>query len=172
MTEKRFEDNINELLSGNTQKNALDFITYLRANEIEPQGSSSCEVFYYKDMPVCVIFVNGSEQMPGPYTVWHSGHDGKYAPEAIPAGEDADTVGLTDTSADEQVKEAAWAHINICSSCGCGRQPGRRTAVFGREFDNVCTSTLAFTDPDPEALENLKQLALLMRDGIDKYRSR
>ena len=35
MPEKRFEDTINELLTGDAQKNALDFVAYLRANGLK-----------------------------------------------------------------------------------------------------------------------------------------
>ena len=166
MTEKRIEDRINELLTGDTQKNALDFVSYLRANEITSRGLGECEVFHYQNKPVCVVFVNGAEHVPGPWTVWHSGYDPKYSPAEIPDGEDGDKVGLIDCSADEQLKKVAWEHINTCGSCGCGRQPGRRTSVFGKDFDNVCTSTLAFTDPDAETLEYVKTLAELMKLGI------
>ena len=166
MSKKMFEDTINELLTDEAKKNALDFVAYLRANEIAPQGSSGCEVFSFQNKPVCVVFVNGAEEIPGPWTIWHSGYDPKYSPNEIPDGEDADKIGLTDISVDEQLKRIAWDHVNICGRCGCGRQPGRHTTIFGKEFDNVCTSTLAFTNPDVETLQYVKKLTEVMKKGI------
>lgn len=168
MSEQRIEDAIKEKLSGDAQKNASDFVAYMRENEMTPEWNGGIWICGYQNKPVCVVYVSGDEQMPGPWTIWHSGYDSKYTPDDIPAGEDADKIGLNDLTADEPLKEIAWAHINICGSCGCGRQPGRRTSVFGKEFDNVCTSTLAFTNPDAETLTYVKKLAALMKRGYLK----
>jgi len=39
------------------------------------------------------------------------------------------TKHFDDFRLDEQLKEFAWAHVNICTSCGgssgCGSQPGQ-----------------------------------------------
>jgi hypothetical protein len=166
MSTKRNEEMIQEKLTGETQKNALDFIAFLKANDIqqeEPHG-----VWCYKNKPVCVVYVTGDEQMPGPWTIWHSGYNPDYPTTEIPDSEDGDKIGLCDLTVDESLKEVAWAHINICGKCGCKRKPGRRTNVFGKEFENVCTSTLAFCNPNAEILENVKKLTELMKLGILK----
>ena len=168
MSAQVIENAITEMLKGEEQKIALDYVSFMSANEMPPEWSNGVWICCYKNKPVCVMFINGDESIPGPWTIWHSGYDPKYDPEEIPEGEDGDKVGLIDLSVDERLKETAWTHINICGNCGCGRQPGRHTTVFGKEFDNVCTSTLAFTNPDAVTIEYVKQLAELMKLGILK----
>ena len=62
----------------------------------------------------------------------------------------------------EQLKEFAWAHVNICTSCGgssgCGSQPGQTKTILGKEFNHLCTSEVAFWNPDAEALGKIMQM--------------
>lgn len=73
-------------------------------------------------------------------------------------------------AADEVLKEAAWAHVRLCehfssggTQCGCGRQPGFDTTIFGKDHKNLCFALLEFLNPDTEALETIKRLLLLLK---------
>jgi len=64
------------------------------------------------------------------------------------------------------VKEIAWASVNICTTGHCDSSPGARRTILGKAFDNVCTITLAFTDPDAETLECVKKILLMRKKEI------
>ena len=72
--------------------------------------------------------------------------------------------------ADEQLKEFAWEHARICQhfrtngkECGCGRQPGQRITLFGKEMDNSCDGNIEINNPHGEILELTKRLADLWK---------
>ena len=67
---------------------------------------------------------------------------------------------------DEPMKEIAWAHINICASCGGKCSPGKGKTVFGKEFDNVCNADMAFHVPSAETLECVKKLLEMRKKDI------
>ena len=167
MVGQKIEDAIEELLTGDSKKNAMDFVAYMSANDMQLE--------WYEGIWFCnssVVLINGAAQCPGPWTIFHSGYGHEYPPDEIPAGKDDDKIGLSDLTVDEHLKEVAWAHVKSCfnftsneKECGCGRQPGRHTTVFGKEFDNVCTATLAFCNPDAETLVYIKKLVELMKLG-------
>jgi len=132
------EDKINVQLSGEVQKNALDFVAFLKANEC---GDS------------CVIVVAKKPAHISPWTIFFNACEFD--------GED---------SANDDLKEAAWAHAHICDHfasggkrCGCGDQPGFRGTMFGKDFENLCKCPLQFTNPDVEAMEEAKRLLLMLK---------
>ena len=144
------EDEIKKALGGDAQKNALDFAAFLRAKgmRIHPKHPNA---FTYMDEGVCVfVFQDIENNTPGGWTLFWG---------------DCDIYESEGTQVDEALKEFARAHVGICGHfksggqyCGCGQQPGKRRVIFGKEFDNVCTSCMAFCVPDAEALESIKKL--------------
>ncbi len=144
MSNKRIEAVINDVLNGDTQKNALDFVAYLRANEIPLDEAENYWEVKYKDECVCFIWINGSDEMPGPWTIWSAQVHGTWN---------------TDINLDKQTKEIAWANVNVCGNCGdCSNVGGMRKMILGKEFDNLCNSAMAFTNPDVDALECAKKM--------------
>jgi len=159
MSERKIENVINDMLKHDAQKHALDFVAHLRASEAPEslsitknnENDESLWLVKCKDKSVCVIFINGSDDFPGPWTVWI---DGDYI------GEHADSP------VDEYVKEAAWANVAPCGSCGGDCSPGSRRTVFGKAFENVCNSTLMFANPDIETLDCMKKIADVRKNDI------
>jgi hypothetical protein len=145
----KIEDLINDVLSGNTLKNALDFAAFLRVNEMIAGGDHG-EVSY-KGKCVCYMYLDGNAQMPGPWTIWT---EGDYSNEH------------KDVPMDEHMKEIAWANVNICGSCGGNCSPGKRKVILGKEFDNVCNADMAFTNPDAKTLECVKKLLKMRKRNI------
>ena len=150
------EDRINEVLSGDSRKNALDFAAFLRANGLPPvfhEESGHGWSIMRGDESVGFIIADGSAQMPGPWTIWFNSCD------------------FEDGGADDDdLKQTAWEHASICGNfssggkdCGCGDQPGFHRTIFGREFENRCHSPLMFTDPDARTLENVEKLMLMLK---------
>lgn len=136
-----FEDAVRDILSGNTHANALDFAAFLASSSIVPEklGDTLWKADYNGEC-ICYIHIDGAEQAPGPWTIWP---DGNY-----------------DGEIEEHAKEAAWAHANICGSCGGSCSPGKPATIFGKTFDNVCNSVMAFSNPDAKALKCLKEVIL------------
>ena len=134
---------INTLLSGETQKNALDFIAFLETENIP------------LDLLVIVIVGDGGD-FPHirPWVIFFNVCD-------------FNVSGL----ADDALSEFAWAHANICAhfitggqQCGCGRQPGASQTILGKEFENICHCPMLFINPDAKTLENTKKLLLLLKN--------
>ena len=152
------ENVIRELLTDDAQSNALDFVRYAAANQMTVEGEAPCWNINYKAKNVCVLFVSGDKNTPGPWTIW---------------SEDSDYNELEGFPIDQQTKEAAWAHANFCShfksggtDCGCGNQPGTTKTIFGKQFDNLCTATLMFTNPNAQILQCIKNLVGLKKSAI------
>ena len=144
----KVEDAINESLTGETQANALDFITFLRANGYSVDWDGTWwQVKYQDDCPVLLGVNTGGVQFGALFNHCHFG---------------------ADMEADEALKETAWAHVQICghyesggTRCGCDEKPGL-VSVFGKAF-NTCKCPLTFIDPDVDTLAHIKKLILLMR---------
>jgi len=146
MTDRIIEDAINDVLSGETRKNALELISFLRAADnaerfvMKMYDDSGCEV-----SNLGFIVIGGSDDFPDPWTMWI----------------DADNLGghlQGQEFVDERIKEFAWAHVAPCGSCGGQCSPGTTANVFGRQFENTCRSQLMFTNPDADAVECMKKI--------------
>jgi len=142
---KTFEEKIINTLSGTSQENALDFASFLRANEMTVDENHSQVIFGGKTL--AYIHMDGNAEMPGPWSVWPEGNFSD-----VPQGYDFD----------ESMKEVAWKHINFCGKCGQPCAPGKPRILFGKEFDGVCGSAMVFTDPSGDDLVCL-QKSLMMR---------
>ena len=147
MSKQRIEDTINNVLSGDTLKNALDFAKYLRANELTVNGAE----ISYKGEAVCYIHLDAGQEYPSPWTIWS---EGDYSCEH------------KDVQVDDHIKEIAWKHINTCDDCGAGCNPGKRKSIFGKEFDNVCNADMAFYIPNAETLECVKKIIEMRKHAI------
>jgi len=67
-------------------------------------------------------------------------------------------VWLDNYPIDDEIKEAAWKHIDHCGGCG-SCSGGRHKTVFGKEFDNVCGCTFRIDNPTKKELPFLKKMA-------------
>ena len=148
MPVQRIEDAINSVLEGDTQRNALDFVAYLRAQEIPLEDAENYWEVKYQNECVCCIWVNGSDEVPGPWTIWSAEVPGSW-----------DTGRSMDFPTDDHFKEIAWANVNVCGNCGgCANPGGTRKTVLGKSFDNLCNAAMAFTNPGAEALHCAKRM--------------
>jgi len=141
------EDNIKDVLSGDLLKNALDFVTYLRESGMTPDGNR----FYYMGEMTCII-------------IWKKD-------KTNPSGEwficDCPIHGQEGFPIDESVKEYAQANVSICRNCGCDHEArGVTKTIFGKEFNNLCSSEVIFVNPDAEGLEKIKMLMELWKHII------
>jgi len=154
MSDKRkltIEDEIkNSELSENMQKMHIELCRFLADNEfpIEPEDDGNGWKIFF--MNKCIGHMNFTN-----VGIW------------------IDTCDFGgSTSADDVLKETAWAHVRICEhfisdgkQCGCGRQPGFNRMIFGKAYENLCFAHLEFMNPDVEALENIKKLMILLKQN-------
>ena len=143
-TDTRIEDGAKKILSGDTLKNALDFIAFMRASGFKTDDEYGNN-FYYMSEPTCVFLCFE------PHGNYHFGLWGVYN---YPIRE-YDGFPL-----DEKYKEFARANVRICTGeCGCPNWPrGGNKTVFGKDFESVCSSTVCFFNPDTEKLETIKKM--------------
>ena len=143
-----FEDAIKKALTGDAQKNALDFAAFLRANDLSlerldiPGGWN----VYIKGINSAFVQIIGESNSFN--VVLHiSTYDGE-------------------SPVDDDLKEFAWAHVLLCPGCGsptfCEESQNRRT-IFGKEFESTCQSPLVFLDPDAHDLVNIQKLLLMLK---------
>ena len=159
MTEqsKGIEDIMREHLSGDMLANALDFVAYMKSNDMSFKDGA----VHYKDNAVCYMHFGTSESgkeedYPNPWTIWM---DGDYSEERADA-----PIG-------EQMKEFIWTNcINKCGNCGSDCSPGKSAVIFGKKFDNLCHVVIDLYKLDGETYHYLKPLVEMRCRAIDMLR--
>jgi hypothetical protein len=164
MFEQKIEDIIGEVLIGDAQKNALDFVAYLRSSEMQFEREKGYweDKYYwgikYANKFVCFILINSEGKTdPESWTIW---------------SDDSGSNTFGDCQLDEHIKEILWKNVDICGNCGgCShyKNPGgTRKTIFGKEFDNVCITTMRFTTPDTKTVECVKKMVEIRKNDILK----
>jgi len=165
MSVGKIEDIILESLTGDAQKNALSFITYLSACDMqfEKDGGYWSDKLYwcitYKGESVCYILIfsqASSVDSTDPWVVWT---------------DDSGSKCFADYPLDDITKNIAWKNIDFCGNVNgdCGGCAGRiRKIIFGKEFDNVCGTTFRFSNPNTDAVDCAKKLIEIRKKDIEK----
>jgi len=145
---KKFEKEIRKKLSGDAQKNALDFAAFLRANGLSLEKID----------------------VPGGWNVYIKGINSAFV--QIIGDSNSFNVVLHistyngESPVDNELKEFTWAHVLLCPGCGsptfCDESQNRRT-IFGKTYESTCQSPLVFLGPDAEDLEKVKRLLLILK---------
>jgi len=151
MPEKQIENVINEKLTGDAQQNALDLITFMRENGFSFEGfDAGNEVRWdpvYNGRGVGCIAVAEERMLKEGVSI------------ALWLGLD---WRLDDMSADDELKEFAWAHVVNCPQGPCNppycENSKNRWSIFGKAHESVCHAPLAFFKTDDEALGSIKKL--------------
>ena len=168
------EDHFRTALSRDLQKDALDYIAYIKAKGILPNtspphiGNSPDGKFYsysflshtrVKDGLFIVLVIESGGRG---WTICMGSSD-----NVLPNSEYFNRAKFP---ADEKVKQFAWDHVRICQhfrtngkECGCGNQPGRRITLFGKEFYNNCNGNIEINNPHDETLMLAIQLTDVWR---------
>lgn len=155
-TKPKIEDVVGDLLDGDRLKNALEFITYLRENKMNPRWfAQNCWHTYYKGKFFCSIRIHGIKQDGIRYGLepgsWHFGrnwYNGFYLPDDL-------SCEFEDSISYDNFKNFVWANVRPCKNCMCCK-PGQSGIYLGKKFDSVCG--LRIENPDAEALEHTKKL--------------
>ena len=145
----KIEDAIHAALSGDAQKNALDFIAFLRANGLSLEKIDVPGGWNVNEGKINIAFVQIFGDRNEFNVVLHiSTYDGE-------------------SPVDDDLREFAWAHVVLCpQGCGspalCEESQNRRT-ILGKEYESTCQSPLAFINPGAHDLTKAQKLMLMLK---------
>lgn len=148
MDKRKIENYISEELSLDDLKIALDFVGYLKNNEMElvkDNGYWKDKIYYivkFNTECVCFIAIKDPDEKDNRWTVW---------------SDDMDSISSENFPIEYELKEMAWKHVDGCGNCGsCGGE--RRKLIFGKEFDKVCSCTFRIDNPNIDDLRFVKKM--------------
>jgi len=160
MSGQKIENIIGEILIKDAKNNALNFIQYLRENNMvfeREKGYWENKYYWgikYNDEFVCFILISNEEKTNfESWTVW---------------SDDSGSNTFGDGSADEKTKEILWKHVAVCESidrCFDGCKRSRKT-ILGKEFDNVCGTAIKFESPCTETVDCMKKMVEIRKNDI------
>ncbi|MCL2388649.1 MAG: hypothetical protein FWC89_14045 [Defluviitaleaceae bacterium] len=153
-TKPKFDEVVGDFLSGDALKYALDFLTFLKQNKMNPRwASTSSWAVKHKNKHVCGIRLNGS--------AWQYGVEpGSWYIECANLLEI-----LHEFEGCENLKKILWSNVKHCTKC-CSCGPGANANIMGKQFENVCR--IVIKNPDAEALTYAKQLVLASKKYVSE----
>jgi len=141
------KDAVRNNLEGEALANALDLVDYLIERGLTPkmEWASGCRFISNNKSP-CLVFMIGKE------------NGGGWVICDLPVVSEPEWNLLGD-----DLKEFIMTNIKICSvhqgkSCGCGSEPGTSKNIFGKAYDNVCTSEIQIVNPNSDTLDKFKEV--------------
>jgi len=159
---ENIENIIRNILSEAEIGNALNFVTYLKKNEMEfirGKGYWKDKFYWimnYKNENVCSILIGPEEKTdPSQWLIWSENSN------------DNSSHWFENIILDKYIKEIAWKNIDFCGNCGyC--LGGKCKTIFGKEFNNVCGTTFLFKNPNAETLDFMKKMIEFRKNEIFK----
>lgn len=161
---KQIEEYIKDNLIGETQTTALEFVTFLRSNNIEfYKDDGSCwknKIYYwlkFKNECVAFIAIKDPDEPDNLWTIWSD-----------------DSPAYEDAFVSDDIKNVGWQYVDHCGNCGsCGG--GKEKIIFGKSFPRVCGCTFRIDNATQEELPFLKTMVglrmkeLLRNDAVSHY---
>jgi len=137
MSKRIIEDELRKALSGDLLENVLNFVAYLKeiGMTIHPDDPNR---FTYMGEYTCILVFFDDMLFICDCPICE--HDG------FPI--------------EESLKEFAQANVKKCDNHQeCDHEAkGATKTIFGKEFDNLCSSEIQFFNPDAESFEKIKKL--------------
>jgi hypothetical protein len=158
MNKRDIIDYVTEELSFEEQGIALDFVYYIKSNEMEfikDNGYWKDKIYYmikFNTEFVCFIAIKDPDEKDNHWTVW---------------SDDMESISLEDYPIDKELKEIAWNHVDGCGNCG-SCSGGRRKVIFGKEFDKVCGCTFRIDNPTIGYLQFMEKMVEIRKKEILK----
>jgi len=144
----KIEEQIKNGLSGDVQKNALDFTAFLQANNFTPELNREHGGWNIRSNGRVIVFLK----------VWIS----REKVFAI-------ILNACNFSGDpaDDVREFAWSRVTFCPK-GCGRSEicklsRKRATIFGKDFEHICTAPYEFFNLNADELKKAQQLVLMLK---------
>lgn len=156
--QKQIDDYIKEKLNGEARRTALDFVHYLKENNLTFfKDNCDCwkdKIYFwvkYNSECVCFIAIKDHDEPENFWTVWS---DESELYENYPV--------------DEVIKNKAWEYVDHCGNCG-SCSGGKPKTVFGKIFDKVCGCTFRVDNPKITDLLFLKAMVKIRIKEIDRW---
>lgn len=156
VNQRKIEDDIKDELALDDQKTALDFVDYLRNNNLEfirGDGYWKDKMYYLIKCGgsyVCFISINDPDEKDHRWTVW---------------SDDMNSISSENYPIDKALREIAWKHVDNCANCG-SCNGGKYKLIFGKAFDKVCGCTFRIDNPKAEELQFLKKMVDIRKKEI------
>ena len=158
MMTNQIEDYIKESLIDEAKALALEFVDFLRNNNIEFYNDNSCcwkdKIYYwlkFKGECVAFIAIKDPDEPKNLWTVWSN-----------------DSTAFSNDIMDDEIKNNAWNHIDFCAHCG-SCNGGKNKIIFGKEFNGVCGCTFRVDNPQRSDLPFLKEMVKLCKLYISNH---
>ena len=140
------KDAMRNILEGDVLTNALSFVDFVteKGLNLKQEWDKGFRVVK-NNKSLCMIILSENNQNVGEWLIWE-------IPVASEPGWD---------SINNDLKDFIIANIKICDSNqgkGCGSDPGSTKNIFGKSYDNVCTSELQFINPGTDVLDKFKEV--------------
>jgi len=160
------EDRIKAKIKDGSQKTALDFVAFLRENDIQLDynesesgyGGWNGAIGGVVGNSIGYATFNGDQGGVGPWTFWLN----------ISDFDGSDLV-------DDDFKNAIWKFASPCGKCNDNWEKcmgSGKKMILGKEFENQCYSPLMFINPNAETLEIMKKFLLYLKPEIDKIQAK
>ena len=154
----KVEDVLPYYLDGKTLQSALDFVTFLRAEKMNPgwAGVHNAWRANNKSKPICYIRL-GREWIRDTANVkWvivlYLNHMEDYAADIY----------------DENWQNIIWDDLHYCRNCAHGCFPGKTKTILGKEFSGLCPTfynKANFVNPDEATIKIVTRLLKLEREA-------
>ncbi len=158
----KIEEVIVGILDGDALQNALDFISFLRANKMSPTlTAANAWAVSYKGQRVCYIRVAGT-------AYYHNLENGSWHIAHVNYG-CTKLIGYTDDSeqyiSDEKLNDIVLDKVKSCTRCAnCKR--GNSLTILEKQFDEVCHTWLLMKNPNADAVNCAKKIVMMRRNAI------
>ncbi|MCL2547392.1 MAG: hypothetical protein FWE06_09485 [Oscillospiraceae bacterium] len=141
---QKLESIMNNNLTGKALENALDFVNSMITIGYNIEINDTIDFYYMGEITFLVIIAPHSENFPDGY--WGIFNYPLNENENFPL--DSDLIDFVHQS------------VRICEGeCGCADWPrGGNKVVYGKNFEDVCSSVIQWSTPDAEAVEKIKEL--------------
>jgi len=140
------KDTLRNNLKGEALTNALGFVEYLTEKGLTPNMEWNNGVRFIKnDKSPCLV-------------VFNMQNNGEWFICDVPVASEPEWDSLSD-----DLKKFILANVKVCdvhqgNPCGCGSEPGVSKNIFGKDYNNVCTSEIQFHNPDSDVLGKFKEI--------------
>lgn len=158
MVELNIEDYIQRELSLEEQEVAMEFVRFLKENQLSFYKDNDAywkdKIYYWvkrEDDCVCFISINNPDKESNHWTVW---------------SDDMGSKWLENEFVGDKVKGTAWKYVDYCKRCG-SCSGGRHKLIFGKEYVDVCGCTFRIDNPKFDDLLFLKKMVQIRIKEIE-----
>lgn len=125
MSEQPIEEIISDNLPVAYQGNALDFIRFLRENEMEfirDNGYWKNKIYYlikFQNKYMCFIAIKDPDEKDNFWTVW---------------SDDCSSNWHENFPIEKELKETAWEHADVCQNCGSWQRRQEKNNIWKKNL--------------------------------------